>query len=277
LKSYPKLLGLHARPEGLFKIVVGLIPLMVLVSLYFYTSHMRLQINSDDKLTPSISSIYEAVKKVTVIPDPRTGQYTLLNDTISSLKRILIGLSLAALVGLFLGVNMGLFPGFNAIMEPVIKFFSIVPPLSILPVLFILFGVGEFGKIALIFIGSTFLITRDIYRATKELPEEQICKALTLGATQFQVVYMIIMPQILPKLLSTLRICLGGAWLFLIASEAIASVDGLGYRIFLVRRYLSMDLIIPYVLWITFLGFMMDTGLRLAIKKFFPWYLTEKD
>lgn len=248
-----------------------------MASLYFYTSHVRLQTNADDKLTPSITKMYEAVKQATVVPDSRTGQYTLLNDTLSSLKRILIGLCSAAIVGLLLGVNMGLFPGFNAIMEPIIKFFSIVPPLSILPVLFILFGVGEFGKIALIFIGSTFLITRDIYRATKEIPEEQVVKACTLGATQLQVVYLIILPQILPKLLSTLRICLGGAWLFLIAAEAIASVDGLGYRIFLVRRYLSMDLIIPYVLWITFLGFIMDTGLRLAIKKFFPWYLTEKD
>jgi NitT/TauT family transport system permease protein len=277
MQSYPKLFGLHAKPEGLFRVVVGLAPVLVLVLLYLTTSHIRLQENPDDKLTPSFSKIVEAVKQVTIVPDARTGQYTLLNDTLSSLRRILIGLGAAAIVGLFLGINMGLFPGFSAITEPIIKFFSIVPPLSILPVLFILFGVGEFGKIALIFIGSTFIITRDIYRATKEVPSEQVVKALTLGATQFQVVYMVILPQILPKLLSTLRICLGGAWLFLIAAEAIASTDGLGYRIFLVRRYLSMDIIIPYVLWITFLGFIMDTLLRWSIKKFFPWYLTEEE
>jgi NitT/TauT family transport system permease protein len=218
----------------------------------------------------------EAVKKATIVPD-RNGHYMLLEDTLASLRRIVIGVSLAAIFGLLLGVNLGLFPGFNAIVEPVIKFFSIVPPLSILPILFILFGVGEFGKIALIFIGSAFLITRDVYRATKETPEEQVVKALTLGATQFQVVYSVILPQILPKLLSTLRICLGGAWLFLIAAEAIASTNGLGYRIFLVRRYLAMDTIIPYVLWVTLLGFLMDTLLRLSIQRFFPWYLTEKD
>jgi NitT/TauT family transport system permease protein len=58
----------------------------------------------------------------------------------------------------------------------------------------------------------------------------------------------VILPQVMPRLLDAVRISLGAAWLFLIAAEAIASTDGLGYRIFLVRRYLAMDVIIPYVL-----------------------------
>ena len=55
-----------------------------------------------------------------------------------------------------------------------------------------------------------------------------------------------------------MRLSLGPAWLFLIAAEAIASTDGLGYRIFLVRRYLSMDVILPYVAWITLLAWLTD-------------------
>jgi NitT/TauT family transport system permease protein len=62
------------------------------------------------------------------------------------------------------------------------------------------------------------------------------------------VVYRVILPQVMPRLLDAVRISLGAAWLFLIAAEAIASTDGLGYRIFLVRRYLAMDVIIPCVL-----------------------------
>lgn len=69
-----------------------------------------------------------------------------------------------------------------------------------------------------------------------------------------------------------LRLELGPAWLFIIAAEAIAADSGLGYRIFLVRRYLSMDVIIPYVVWITFLAYMMDLGLRLLQSKAFPWF-----
>jgi NitT/TauT family transport system permease protein len=69
-----------------------------------------------------------------------------------------------------------------------------------------------------------------------------------------------------------MRLSLGAAWLFLIAAEAIASTDGLGYRIFLVRRYLSMDLILPYVAWITLLAWLTDELLRRITLWCFPWY-----
>ncbi len=63
-----------------------------------------------------------------------------------------------------------------------------------------------------------------------------------------------VLPQILPRLITCLRLQLGPARLFLIAAEAISADSGLGYRIFLVRRYLSMDVIFPYVMWITLLA-----------------------
>ena len=81
----------------------------------------------------------------------------------------------------------------------------------------------------------------------------------------------VVLPQLLPRLLSGLRLSLGPAWLFLIAAEAIASTEGLGYRIFLVRRFLAMDVILPYVAWITLLAFVMDRLLDLASRRLFPW------
>jgi NitT/TauT family transport system permease protein len=138
--------------------------------------------------------------------------------------------------------------------------------------MFIVAGIDEFAKIVLIIIGIFPVISRDIYLAVVKIPREQITKALTLGATELGVVYRIVLPQIMPRLLDSVRLALGAAWLFLIASEAIASTDGLGYRIFLVRRYLAMDVIIPYVLWITMLGFLFDWLLRLAVTKYYPWY-----
>ena len=81
----------------------------------------------------------------------------------------------------------------------------------------------------------------------------------------------IVMPQLWPRVIDALRLSLGSAWLFLIAAEAIASTEGLGYRIFLVRRYLAMDVILPYVAWITLLAFTMDALLRLVRAKAFAW------
>jgi len=84
-------------------------------------------------------------------------------------------------------------------------------------------------------------------------------------------VLRVVLPQLWPRLIDVLRLSLGAAWLFLIAAEAIASTEGLGYRIFLVRRYLAMDVILPYVAWITLLAFIMDWGLRLLRAKAFAW------
>ena len=122
-----------------------------------------------------------------------------------------------------------------------------VPPLALLPILFIVMGLGEARKIALIVIGIAPVMIRDLALRVLELPREQFIKAQTLGASTWQIALRVVLPQALPRLLDCLRLQLGPAWLFLIAAEAISSESGLGYRIFLVRRYLAMDVILPYV------------------------------
>jgi NitT/TauT family transport system permease protein len=272
MRTPPRFWGIHAEPSSRLRLILGLLPLVVIICAYLTVSYARLQANPREKLTPSVSQMVSAVKTMAFTKDERTDSYLMLSDTVSSVKRLAVGLGSAALVGLFAGINMGMLPGIGATFLPVITFLSIVPPLAILPILFILFGVGELGKVMLIFLGAAFIITRDMYYTTRTIPREQIVKSLTLGASQIEVVYRIVLPQVMPRLLVAVRLSLGAAWLFLIASEAIASTDGLGYRIFLLRRYLAMDVIIPYVLWVTLLGFLMDTGLRFLVSWGYPWY-----
>lgn len=272
MQQTPRIWGIHADPSNTIRLMLGLLPFIILIAVYLSVSHTRLQENPREKLTPSVSQMVQAVKTMAFTRDKRTGSYLMLTDTLSSLRRIAIGLGAASVLGLLLGMNMGMLPGVGATLLPAIVFLSIIPPLAILPILFIAFGVGELGKVMLIFLGALFVITRDMYYTTERIPRQQIVKALTLGASPFQVVYQVVLPQIMPRLLVMIRLTLGAAWLFLIASEAIASTDGLGYRIFLVRRYLAMDVIIPYVLWITLLGFLMDSGLRMIVSWKYAWY-----
>lgn len=271
----PLFWGLHAQPPRWLKILLASLPFILAIILYLVQSDIRLEANPQDKLLPNVSQMINAIERMAFQQDRRTGEYLLWMDTLSSLKRISIGVSIATVFALLVGLNMGLFAGFSSTMLSFITFFSMVPPLAILPILFIAFGVDELGKIMLIIIGTFPIIARDIYMATRKIPREQVVKALTLGASQLAVVYKIVLPQIMPRLLSAVRLSLGAAWLFLIAAEAIASTDGLGYRIFLVRRYLSMEVIIPYVLWITFLGFVIDYTLQLIIRKKYSWYQQE--
>ena len=90
----------------------------------------------------------------------------------------------------------------------------------LLPILFIALGLGETSKIALITIGITPYLVRDLAMRVEELPREQMIKAQTLGASTWQMMVRVVLPQILPRLMDGLRLSLGPAFLFLIAAEA---------------------------------------------------------
>jgi len=249
-------------------------PFAVLVLIYVSASNARLAANPDDKLLPSFQSIAAAVVRMGFEPSKRTGEYLLWVDTLASLQRIGLGVTIAATIALVVGLTLGLFPYARAGFSPLVKAFSLIPPLSVLPILFITFGLGEVAKVALILFGITPFITRDLQQRVEELPDEQLIKAQTLGANSWQVLTRVALPQALPRLIESVRLGLGPAWLFLIASEAIAAENGLGYRIFLVRRYLAMDVILPYVAWITLIAFTIDFLLRQLRVQAFRWSLS---
>jgi NitT/TauT family transport system permease protein len=269
----PRLFGIHARPRGAMRILLIALPFLLVIALYVIASHYRHAENPSDKLLPAVTQMVDTVGRMAFEVDSRTGTYLMLRDTLASLLRLAMGVSLAAIVGLWLGLNMGIFPGLREASLSFVTFVSMIPPLAVLPILFIAFGVDELAKVMLIFIGLFPVLTRDVYLAVRRIPREQTTKALTLGASHLSLTYRIVLPQILPRLIEALRLSLGAAWLFLIAAEAIAATEGLGYRIFLVRRYLAMDVILPYVLWITLLGYLIDVGLRQLLRKAFPWYV----
>lgn len=263
---------MNRHPDSHTRYILGVIPFLLLLILYVVASNARLQENPDDKLLPSLNSMSTAVSGMALEPSKRTGELVFWNDTFSSLKRLAMGIGFAALIGLVFGILNGVIPLARANLSPIITTISLIPPLAVLPILFIVFGLGELSKVVLICVGITPFIIRDLQSKVLELPSELLIKAQTLGASTWLVIMRVVLPQILPRLIEAVRLSLGSAWLFLIAAEAIASTDGLGYRIFLVRRYLSMDVILPYVAWITLLAFITDYVLRLLSIKAFPWF-----
>jgi NitT/TauT family transport system permease protein len=203
--------------------------------------------------------------------DPRSGGYLFWVDTLASLRRIGLALGISAVLSLSVASLAGVVPRARALLMPLVGAVSMIPPLAILPILFIVLGLEETAKVSLIVIGVMPVVTRDLAQRIAELPAEQFIKIQTLGASTWQVLLRMVWPQVLPRLLDALRLAMGSAWLFLIAAEAIASTEGLGYRIFLVRRYLAMDVILPYVVWITLLAAASDWLLRRARAALFPW------
>ncbi|VXD05083.1 Lipid kinase [Pseudomonas sp. 8Z] len=263
---------INRHPDRGSRLLLILLPFALVLLVYFSSSTTRLAENPNDKLLPSAAQMADAIDRLAFTEDKRTGQYLFWADSASSLRRLALGLGIAALVGLTLGIAAGSLPLFGAPLSPLLTVLSMIPPLAILPILFIVFGLGELSKVMLIVIGVTPMLARDLEQRAREIPNELLIKAQTLGASTWTLILRLVLPQLLPRLLISLRLVLGSAWLFLIAAEAIASTDGLGYRIFLVRRYMAMDVILPYVAWITLLAWAMDLGLRQLTRLCFPWY-----
>ncbi len=268
----PKFIGLHAVPGRTLSIVLGALPFIVLIVGYIIISHMRLIDNPDDKITPSLLTIASDFYDYAFVPDFR-GNYLLLQDVEFSLYRLSVGIAAAALVGLLLGIHMSLFAGVRALFEPIVTCVSNIPPLSLSPIILLTVGTGDEVKMLIVFIGIVLTISRDIFEATNEIPNEQITKSLTLGAYEWEVVYKITLPQIVPALVNAVRLNLITAWVYLIAAEAMSSSVGLGYRISIVKRTLSMGQVITCVLIVALLAYLMDYGLRQLNKRCYPWYV----
>ena len=248
-----------------------MLPFILIAIIYVIGSAERRAANPDDKLLPPVSEMVETSKRLVAEPDRRSGDYVLWTDTTASLQRLALGLGISALAGLTLGVAIGLLPVAGAGFGTLVAVLSMIPPMAMLPILFIVFGLGELSKVVLIIIGITPMLVRDISLEVAGMPREQLIKAQTLGASTWQVAIRVVLPQIMPRLIKGLRLMIGPAFLFLISAEAIAADAGLGYRIFLVRRYLSMDVILPYVAWITLLAYLLDLALVLIGRRAFPW------
>ncbi len=263
---------INIKPGQGAAFMLGALPLIAIFLLYVQAAAERSAANAADKLLPTLDKMGESLSRVAFHPDVLTGKVLILSDTIASLQRLGVGIGIATVVALVLGLALGVVPLVRATLAPIIATIAVIPPIAVLPILFIVFGLGETSKIVLIAVGIAPLMIRDLAAHVAALPNEQILKAQTLGASTWQLTLRVALPQALPRLIDSLRLSLGPAWVFLISAEAIASDVGLGYRIFLVRRYLSMDIILPYVAWIALLALLMDVILRGISREVFPWY-----
>lgn len=252
-------------------VLIGAVPIVLLVLLYLFLAAQRHAINPLDKILPLPGGMAEGMANLLFNTDQLTGKIIFWADTFASLQRLGIGLGIATLFTLLIGLVLGVLPPMRATFGPLVTVIAVIPPIALLPILFIALGLGETAKVALIVIGIAPVMIRDITAYVSGLPREQIIKAQTLGASSWQIMIRVALPQAMPRLLHAMRLALGPAWVFLISAEAIASDIGLGYRIFLVRRYLSMDVIIPYVAWIALLAIAMDAVLVLISRRMFPW------
>jgi NitT/TauT family transport system permease protein len=256
------------------------------IALYFNAAHNRHLENPEDKVAPNLAQLAQGFTDAVLKPDGdaeagpdetnapfviRFLHSMLWTDTVASSKRFAWAM-LLLVPAVVLGLHMGLFPVIGSFFLRFILFFDKIIALSVLPILFIAFGIDELSKIMLIVIGVTPTIILDTFNLTKSVPTEQVVKGFTLGARDFGVAYRIVLKQILPRVINSIRLNLKPVMLFLFAGEMIASQNGLAFRIALLRRNMGMNVIIPYVLWVALLLFLIDLSMRMLNRKMHPWF-----
>ena len=261
----------NVRPGRRRGVLLGALPLVAILIAYVVASAARHAANPSDKVLPTPGAMFAAMHGLLADADPLSGRLIFWADTLASLERLGLAFAICALSALLVGMVLGVLPAARATLGGLVTAIAVIPPIAVLPILFIVFGLGEAAKVALIVIGVTPFLIRDLADHVAAIPPEQLVKAQTLGASSWQLALRVALPQALPRLIAGLRLSLGPAWVYLISAEAIASDVGLGYRIFLVRRYLSMDIIIPYVAWISLLAIAMDVALLQLSRRAFGW------
>lgn len=142
---------------------------------------------------------------------------------------------LSLVMSLFIAVPLGLIIGREQILDryisPVIYFLYPIPKIVFLPIVFLLFGLGDFPKIFMIGLIVTFQILVTTRDAAKGVPIQSIHSMTSLGASKWHIYYHVIWPACLPKIITALRVSLGTAIAVLFFVESFATTEGLGYFI----------------------------------------------
>lgn len=194
-----------------------------------------------------------------------------LSDVLVSISRVAYSFTLVCAVAVPLGVAMGAFPVISAVANPFVSAWRYLPAPSFIPILLMWFGTGEGPKIALLFIGVIFFLITLIMDHTKQVREELIETAATLGASQWTILRTVILPAVAPNILISMRQMLAVSWTYLVIAEIVASTDGVGAMMMRARRFLHTDEILGGIVVIGALGLAFDLLFRGLHRWLFPY------
>ena len=188
-----------------------------------------------------------------------------------SLRRILIGIVFTLLAGVPLGILMGYLKKIDFLFSPLLYFSYPVPKMALLPIVMLLFGLGETAKIVMIFLITFFPVVVNIRDDVKNIPLEVFYPVLSLGAGHFQIIKEIILPGAMPVALTSLRLGIGTAISVLFFTENFGTEYGLGY--FIMDAWMRVNYIEMYsgILILSMIGLLLFVAIDSLENKLCPW------
>lgn len=195
----------------------------------------------------------------------------LWGDILASVRRVFLGLIFGVLAAIPTAFVMGWYRIPRAILEPWIQFLRTVPPIALIPLVIVLFGIGETPKVMIIFFAAFMTSVISIYQGVVDTDRTLINAAKVLGASDGQVFAQVVVPAAMPFVFVGVRIALAASWGTLIASELVAAQQGLGYRMQIAGIYFDLPTIYLNIVVIGLLGFTMDRLLQRFESRLIGW------
>ena len=195
----------------------------------------------------------------------------LWDDLKVSFLRVTAGFLLSAAIGLPIGVLMGSFKIAEGFFQPLTEFIRYVPVPALIPILMLLFDLGELSKIMLIFVGTFFQLVLMVADEIRRVPYELLQVSYTLGARRGESIRLVLWRAAMPGIFDALRLCNGWAWTYLVVAELIAANEGLGYRVLKFYRFVQTPKIFVYLILLGALGLLLDFLFRKFNQRLFHW------
>jgi NitT/TauT family transport system permease protein len=195
----------------------------------------------------------------------------LLFDIYVSARRVFTGVTLGILAAVPVGFLLGWYRPARALADPMINFFRALPPIALIPLVIVYFGVDELAKLVILFYAAFFAGVIVMYEGVSQITPLYIRVARTLGANEFEIFRKVIIPLTLPHILTALRVALGVTWATLVASELIAAQRGLGAMIQNASTYFLLDTIYVGIICIGVIALIMDMILRRLSANLLAW------
>ncbi|MCV0397146.1 MAG: ABC transporter permease [Rhizobiaceae bacterium] len=192
-------------------------------------------------------------------------------DIWMSTQRVLLGVILGTVCAVPVGFLIGWYDPVRRFVNPLINFFRALPPIALIPLVIVYFGIGESAKVIILFYASFFAGVIVMYEGISQISPIYIRVARTLGATDLEIFRRIIVPLSLPHVVTALRVALGVAWATLVASELIAAQEGLGAVIQDASSFFQLDTIYVGIITIGSVALLMDTLLRMVSRRLLAW------
>jgi NitT/TauT family transport system permease protein len=195
----------------------------------------------------------------------------LLYDMLSSIQRVAIGVLMGVGAAVPVGFLLGWYDKLGSFFQPLINFFRALPPIALIPLVIVYFGIGEVAKTIVLFYAAFFASVVVMYEGISAIDPIFIRAARTLGASSFEIFAKVVFPLSVPHILTALRVSLGVSWATLVAAELVAAQTGLGAVIQNASNYFQIPIIYMGIAMIGILALIMDMIIRWLTGYFTKW------